>query len=154
MARLLRFLLVYLRVLNQDYSFLTFTFVTSFLKIVTLILLIMLMIIHRMHVHETLILSFWNFRKTPNNCRWFQNSDLISNIEKSHQIVSSKQNLEMEVLSCSIRNEDSVKLLQIHISNNLNFDYHVNQLCKKASKKLQLQLELLRKWTLISKEYS
>ena len=35
-----------------------------------------------------------------------------------------------------MRNEGSVKLLGTHINNNLNFDYHVNQLCKKASKKL------------------
>ena len=35
-----------------------------------------------------------------------------------------------------MRNEDSIKLLVIHVNNNLNFDYHVNQLCKKASTKL------------------
>ena len=47
-----------------------------------------------------------------------------------------KENLEIQVLSCSIRNEDSVKILGIHVNNNLNFGYHVNQLSKKASKKL------------------
>ena len=45
-------------------SVLNVLFLTSFLKIVTLILLVMLMIIHRMSVHKTLILSFLNFRKT------------------------------------------------------------------------------------------
>ena len=34
-----------------------------------------------------------------------------------------------------MRNEGSVKLLEIHINHNLGFGYHVNQLCKKASKK-------------------
>ena len=48
----------------------------------------------------------------------------------------SKENLEVKALSCSIGNEGSIKLLGIHINNNLNFDYHVNQLCKNASKKL------------------
>ena len=38
--------------------------------------------------------------------------------------------------NCFIRNEDSVKLLRIHINNNLNFEYHVNQRYKKVSKKL------------------
>ena len=38
--------------------------------------------------------------------------------------------------NCFIRNEDSVKLLRIHINNNLNFEYHANQRYKKASKKL------------------
>ena len=51
-------------------------------------------------------------------------------------IVSTKKNLDIQVSSCSIRNEDSVKLLGIHFNNNLNFDHHFNQLCKKASKKL------------------
>ena len=50
--------------------------------------------------------------------------------------MATKENLELEVSCCSIRIEDSVKLLGIHINNKLNFDYHVNQLCKKASKKL------------------
>ena len=68
--------------------------------------------------------------------RWFYNNNLISNAEKSHLIVSTKKNLEIQVSSCSIRNEDSVKLLRIHFNNDLNFDYHVNQLYKKTSKKL------------------
>ena len=67
---------------------------------------------------------------------WFDNNNLISNAEKSNLMVSSKKNLEIQVSCCSIRNEDSVKLLGIHLNNDLNFNYHVNQLCKKASKKL------------------
>ena len=50
--------------------------------------------------------------------------------------MSTKKNLKIQVSSCSIRNEDSVKLLGIHLNNDLNFDYQVNQLCTKASKKL------------------
>ena len=44
--------------------------------------------------------------------------------------------MEIQVLSCSIRNEDSVEIFGSHININLKFDYHVNQLCKKESKKL------------------
>ena len=53
-------------------------------------------------------------------------------------IVSSKENfVKIQVSSCFIRNENSVKLLVIRINDNLNFDYHVNQLCKKqVAKKL------------------
>ena len=68
--------------------------------------------------------------------RWFYNNNLISNAEMSHLIVSTKKNLEIQVSSCSIKNEDSVKFLGIHLNNDLNFEYHVHQLCKKASKKL------------------
>ena len=67
--------------------------------------------------------------------RRFYNDNLISNAEKSHLIVSTKKNLEIQVSSCSIGNE-GYPLLGIHLNNNLNFDHHVNQLCKNASKKL------------------
>ena len=47
--------------------------------------------------------------------------------------MSSKENLEIQISSCFLRNEDIVKLLGIQINNNLNY---ANQLRKKASKKL------------------
>ena len=75
-------------------------------------------------------------KNTERIFRWFYSNNLISNAEKSHLIVSTKKNLEIQVSSCSRRNEDSVKLLGIHLNNDLNLDYHINQLCKKASKKL------------------
>ena len=96
----------------------------------------MLTTIHRMPVLQTLILSFLNLKNTESIFKWLHNISLISNAEKSHIIVSSKENLEIQVSNCYIRNEDSVKLLGIPINNNLNFDYHANQLCKKTSKKL------------------
>ena len=45
-------------------------------------------------------------KNTERIFRWFYNNNLISNAEKSHQIVSTKKNLEIQVSSCSIRNED------------------------------------------------
>ena len=95
--------------------------------------------IHCMPVHQTLILSFLNFRKTLTEriFRWFYNNRvIIQNAEKSHLILSTKEDLKIQVSSCSRRNEDSVKLLGIHIDNALNFDYHVNHLYQRTSKKL------------------
>ena len=49
------------------------------------------------------------------------------------------------------KNEHTVQLpAGIHINNNLNYEFHVNQLCKKASKKLNELLELLSAWALIN----
>ena len=49
------------------------------------------------------------------------------------------------------KNEHTVKLpAGIHINNNLNYEFHVNELCKKASKKLHELLELLSAWALIN----
>ena len=36
----------------------------------------------------------------------------------------------------TIMGEEKVKLLGFYIDNRLNFDYHINQLCKRAGKKL------------------
>ena len=64
-------------------------------------LLIMLMIVHRMLVHQILTLSFLNFRKTTEIIfRWFHNNNLVSTAEKDHLIVNSKRKLEIEVSGC------------------------------------------------------
>ena len=52
---------------------------------------------------------------TKRNFKWFQNNNLMSNTEKSHLIVSFKENLEIQFFTFSIRNEDSVKLWGIRI---------------------------------------
>ena len=84
--------------------------------------------------HDSVIFKLQ--KNTDRIFTWFYNNNSVSNAEKSHLIVSTKKNLEIQVSSCSIRNEGSVKFLGIHLNNDLNFGCHVNQLCKKASKKL------------------
>ena len=69
-----------------------------------------------------------------------------------------KRNMEIQVSSCSIRKEDSVKLLRTHINNNLNFNYHVNQLCKKASKNFHALARIakyidINKWRMLMKAF-
>ena len=68
-------------------------------------------------VYQILIQSSLNFRKTPAEfldgfitTPWFPTLESL--------IVISKENLEIQVLSCSKRNEDSVKLLGIYINSN------------------------------------
>ena len=48
---------------------------------------------------------------------WFHNNNLISNAERViWSWALEKKNLEIQVSSCAIRSEDSVKLLRIHIN--------------------------------------
>ena len=63
--------------------------------------------------------NFNNSLSSSTIFRWFYNNNLISNAEKSHLILSTKRDLEIQVSSCSIRNEDRVKLLGIHLNNDL-----------------------------------
>ena len=68
-----------------------------------------------------------------------------------HQtLILSMLNLRIQVSSSCIKNKDNVKLLGIHINNSFNFDYHVNQQCEKASKKLHA-LARVAKYTDINK---
>ena len=67
---------------------------------------------------------------------WFSENFLKANADKCHLIASSKVPVHIQISDIKVTSESRVKLLSIHIDNRLNFDYHVSQLCKKASKKL------------------
>ena len=67
---------------------------------------------------------------------WFSGNFLKANADKFHLIVSSKVPVDIQISDIKVTSESRVKLLGIHLDNRLNFDYHVSQLCKKASKKL------------------
>ena len=57
---------------------------------------------------------------------------------------SSKEALEVWGTRSPIKIENSEKLLGIHVNNNLNFDYHVNQLCKKGSTRIHALTEITK----------
>ena len=69
---------------------------------------------------------------------WFSENFLKANADKCHLIASSKVPVDIQISDIKVTSESRVKLLGIHIDNRLNFDYHVSQLCKKASKKLHV----------------
>ena len=69
--------------------------------------------------------------------KWFSDNYLQLNADKCHLLISKHNkdifiNVEEEVIECS----SSVKLLGVTIDNNLKFNEHVSNLCKKASQKL------------------
>ena len=66
----------------------------------------------------------------------FQKNLLKANADKCHLIGSLKVLIDIQTSNIKVTSESKVKLLGIHIDSRLNCDYHVNQLCKKASKKL------------------
>ena len=64
---------------------------------------------------------------------WFSENYLKVNAPKCHLITISKVPFEIQISDIKVTSESRVKLLDIYIDNRLNFDYHVSQLCKKAS---------------------
>ena len=66
----------------------------------------------------------------------FSKNFLKANADKCQVIASSKIPVDIQVSDINVNSESRVKFLGIHVDNRFNFDYHVSQLCKKATKKL------------------
>ena len=69
--------------------------------------------------------------------QWLANNIVNANPEKSHLLLSNKQNnLYALINNHEIANSDSKILLGITFDNELNFNEHVSNLCNKATNKL------------------
>ena len=67
---------------------------------------------------------------------WFDNNRLESNPDKCYALVSTNKHLNMKVCDFTIGNKECEKLLGVKIDVNLNFNEHISDLCKKASRKI------------------
>ena len=65
----------------------------------------------------------------------FSTNNLVANAGKCHLLTSSKTPADMHISDTEILNDERVKLLGVNLECRLNFDFHVNTLLKKASKK-------------------
>ena len=60
----------------------------------------------------------------------------LTNILLQSWIARTKVPVDIEISDIKVTSESRVKLLDVYIDNRVNLDYHVSQLCQKASKKL------------------
>ena len=67
---------------------------------------------------------------------WFSQNAMKANPGKCHLLLSTIQNKCTNTNNNAILSSSSEKLLRITIDTNLKFDIHVNNLCKKVSRKL------------------
>ena len=67
---------------------------------------------------------------------WLRNNYMKANTDKSHLLLSGNIDLNANIDGNVIESEDSQVLLGITIDSNLSFNTHINNLCKKASAKL------------------
>ena len=68
--------------------------------------------------------------------KWMSQNFLKDNPNKSHLVLSTKNDMIISIQSVNIHNTNSQKLLGIKIDNELKFDEHINDLCNKANLKL------------------
>ena len=84
--------------------------------------------------------------------KWFHNNRLKSNAGKCNLITSPTSPVEIQIENTIISSVKRVKLLRVHIDGRLDFDYHVNQICKKLVKKHMLYLGYVNIWIKINGE--
>ena len=69
--------------------------------------------------------------------RWFENKLLKVNADKFHSLVSTSQEVSLNINTFKIKNSDFEKLLGVKFDSKLRFDQHITDLCRTASRKIQ-----------------
>ena len=68
--------------------------------------------------------------------RWIENNLLKGNADKCHFLVSTSQEVSLNVNNFKIKNSDCEKLLGVKFDSKLRFDQQITDLCRKASRKI------------------
>ena len=68
--------------------------------------------------------------------RWFENNLLKGNADKFHFLVSTSQEVNLNVNTFKIKSSDCEKLLGVKFDSKLRFDQHITDLCRTASRKI------------------
>ena len=69
---------------------------------------------------------------------WFVDNQMKANPEKCHLLTSSSDKVRICVDNYNIKSSKCGKLLVIKMNNKLNFNTHVDEICKKAGQKLNV----------------
>ena len=67
---------------------------------------------------------------------WLKNNRLKNNVDKCHVLVSTNKPVGIKIGDYTIDNSECKKLLGVKTDINLNFNDHISDLCKKASRKI------------------
>ena len=67
---------------------------------------------------------------------WFKNNRLKNNVDKCHVLVSTSKPVGIKVGDYTIDKSECEKLLGVKIDVNLNFNNHISDLYKRASRKI------------------
>ena len=67
---------------------------------------------------------------------WFKINGMKANDDKFHLLVNAKQKMRAKIRPYDIQSREQQKLLRVLIDNKLPFDKHINNLCTKASHRL------------------
>ena len=69
---------------------------------------------------------------------WFANNQMKAKHEKCHLLLSTQAEENIQIVNTTIKCSQSEKLFGIILDNKLKFDKHVENICQKASRKLNV----------------
>ena len=67
---------------------------------------------------------------------WFANNHMKAKHDKCHLLMSTLTSISIKIKDYIIKNSDNEKLLGVTVDTNLNFNCHLENILKKASKKV------------------
>ena len=68
--------------------------------------------------------------------KWFSENQMKANKDKCHLVISNNEKVSMEIDNTELENTSSEKLLGIIIDSKFNFKEHLEEIIKKASRKV------------------
>ena len=68
--------------------------------------------------------------------QWFKDNEMKAKADKCHMLLSTSNELTVKINEIQIKNSQLEKLLEMAIDNNLKFEDHINNICRKASGKI------------------
>ena len=74
---------------------------------------------------------------SPNLFQWFTENELKRNASKCHLLISSGENVHVNVGASQIKNSGCERLLGTDIDCKLSFENHIKQICSKARAKIK-----------------
>ena len=72
--------------------------------------------------------------------QWFAENELKGNASKNHLLMSSGENVHVNIGISQIKNSNWKRLLGIDIDCKLSFEHQINHICSKAITKLKAHL--------------
>ena len=83
--------------------------------------------------------------------RWYENNLLKGNADKCNFLVSTSQEVSLNVNNFKIKNSDCEKRLGVKFDSKLRFDQHITDLCRRACIKIHV-LARVTPFTTLSKQ--
>ena len=84
---------------------------------------------------------------------WFDNNLMKSNADKCHLLVRSNEKVLAKIGSHEIANTKREKLIGVNLDSGLSVDYHISEICKKASRKVCAPARVTSGMSLSKKTY-